>query len=142
MKPKGIIPGITALCAILGMLIGVQYNTVRSQAASAAGTDNVRLTELSAELRKEREEREALEKQLDKQAELLETYEAGESDGAALEFLQKENEKLRAAQGDAGDTGGTSVAGTSLSADVRRAAVIAEVEKTIKEGDKDKHENE
>ena len=51
MKPKGIIPGITALCAILGMLIGVQYNTVQSQAASAAGTDNVRLTELSAELR-------------------------------------------------------------------------------------------
>ena len=48
MKPKGIIPGITALCAILGMLIGVQYNTVQSQAASAAGTDNVRLTELSA----------------------------------------------------------------------------------------------
>ncbi|MEI3523880.1 MAG: hypothetical protein V8Q36_07045 [Anaerotignum sp.] len=95
MKPKGIIPGITALCAILGMLIGVQYNTVQSQAASAAGTDNVRLTELSAELRKEREEREALEKQLDKQAELLETYEAGESDGAALESLQKENEKLR-----------------------------------------------
>ena len=71
MKPKGIIPGITALCAILGMLIGVQYNTVQSQAASAAGTDNVRLTELSAELRKEREEREALEKQLDKQAENL-----------------------------------------------------------------------
>ena len=33
MKPKGIIPGITALCAILGMLIGVQYNTVQSQAA-------------------------------------------------------------------------------------------------------------
>lgn len=46
MKPKGIIPGITALCAILGMLIGVQYNTVQSQAASEAGTDNVRLTEL------------------------------------------------------------------------------------------------
>ena len=83
MKPKGIIPGITALCAILGMLIGVQYNT-----------DNVRLTELSAELRKEREEKEALEKQLDKQAELLETYEAGESDGAALESLQKEKDAL------------------------------------------------
>ena len=59
MKPKGIIPGITALCAILGMLIGVQYNTVQSQAASAAGTDNMRLTELSAELRKEQEEKEA-----------------------------------------------------------------------------------
>ena len=49
MKPNGIIPGITALCAILGILIGVQYNTVQSQAVSAAGTDNVRLTELSAE---------------------------------------------------------------------------------------------
>ena len=105
MKPKGIIPGITALCAILGMLIGVQYNTVQSQAASAAGTDNVRLTELSAELRKEREEKEALEKQLDKQAELLETYEAGESDGAALESLQKENEKLRAFAGLSEQTG-------------------------------------
>ena len=54
----------------------------------------MRLTELSAELRKEREEREALEKQLDKQAELLETYEAGESDGAALESLQKEKDAL------------------------------------------------
>ena len=105
MKPKGIIPGITALCAILGMLIGVQYNTVQSQAASAAGTDNVRLTELSAELRKEREEKEALEKQLDKQAELLETYEAGDSDGAALESLQKENEKLRAFAGLSEQTG-------------------------------------
>ena len=105
MKPKGIIPGITALCAILGMLIGVQYNTVQSQAASAAGTDNVRLTELSAELRKEREEKEALEKQLDKQTELLETYEAGESDGAALESLQKENEKLRAFAGLSEQTG-------------------------------------
>ena len=94
MKPKGIIPGITALCAILGMLIGVQYNTVQSQAASAAGTDNVRLTELSAELRKEREEKEALEKQLDKQAELL-----------ALESLQKENEKLRAFAGLSEQTG-------------------------------------
>ena len=59
-----------------------------------------------------------------------------------VDQLARENEKLRAAQGDAGDTGGASVAGTSLSADVRRAAVIAEVEKTIKEGDKDKHENE
>lgn len=105
MKPKGSIPGITALCAILGMLIGVQYNTVQSQAATAAGTDNVRLTELSAELRKEREEKEALEKQLDKQAELLETYEAGESDGAALESLQKENEKLRAFAGLSEQTG-------------------------------------
>ena len=44
------------------MCIRDRYNTVQSQAASAAGTDNVRLTELSAELRKEREEREALEK--------------------------------------------------------------------------------
>ena len=41
-----------------------------------------------------------------------------------------------------GDSGGTSVAGASLSAAVRRAAIVAEVEKTIKEGDKDKHENE
>ena len=41
-----------------------------------------------------------------------------------------------------GDAGGTSVAGASLSAAVRRAAIVAEVEKTIKEGDKDKHENE
>ena len=44
--------------------------------------------------------------------------------------------------GNTGDSGGTSVAGTSLSAAVRRAAIVAEVEKTIKEGDKDKHENE
>ena len=63
----------------------------------------------------------------------------------ALSMLQEENEKLRAAQGDTGstgDSGGTSVAGASLSAAVRRAAIVAEVEKTIKEGDKDKHENE
>ena len=44
--------------------------------------------------------------------------------------------------GSTGDSGGTSVAGASLSAAVRRAAIVAEVEKTIKEGDKDKHENE
>ena len=64
---------------------------------------------------------------------------------ANIDQLARENEKLRAAQGDTGstgDSGGTSVAGTSLSAAVRRAAIVAEVEKTIKEGDKDKHENE
>mgnify|MGYP002797819180 CR=1 FL=1 len=49
---------------------------------------------------------------------------------------------LAACGGSTGDSGGTSVAGTSLSAAVRRAAIVAEVEKTIKEGDKDKHENE
>ena len=64
---------------------------------------------------------------------------------ANIDQLARENEKLRAAQGDTGstgDSGGTSVAGTSLSAAVRRAAIVTEVEKTIKEGDKDKHENE
>ena len=64
---------------------------------------------------------------------------------ANIDQLARENEKLRAAQGDTGstgDSGGTSVAGASLSAAVRRAAIVAEVEKTIKEGDKDKHENE
>ena len=58
---------------------------------------------------------------------------------ANVDQLARENEKLRAAQG---DTGSTSAAGASLSAAVRRAAIVAEVEKTIKEGDKDKHENE
>ena len=64
---------------------------------------------------------------------------------ANIDQLARENEKLRAAQrdtGSTGDSGGTSVAGTSLSAAVRRAAIVAEAEKTIKEGDKDKHENE
>ena len=58
---------------------------------------------------------------------------------ANVDQLARENEKLRAAQG---DTGSTSATGASLSAAVRRAAIVAEVEKTIKEGDKDKHENE
>lgn len=99
MKPKGIIPGITALCAILGMLIGVQYNTVQSQAASAAGTDNVRLTNFLRNCARNGKKEKHWKNSWTSRQNCWRLIEAGESDGAALESLQKENEKLRAFAG-------------------------------------------
>ena len=60
---------------------------------------------------------------------------------ANVDRLAVENEKLRQAQGqqDTGTTPGSSSAGTALSAAVRQA-VIAEVIKSVKEGDDEKHE--
>lgn len=56
---------------------------------------------------------------------------------ANVDQIARENEKLRAAQGQTGDQAQPA---SGLSAAVREA-VIAEVVKSIKEGDKDKHEN-
>lgn len=96
MKKKQITASLTVMCALLGIIIGIQYNTVKAQAQK---TDSTRLTELSASLKQVQEENAALQSQLDKQQELLKSYESGEVTSAAIENLQKENANLRSFAG-------------------------------------------
>ncbi len=96
MKKFQSIAAVTVLCACLGVMIGLQFNTVKAQSAA---TENWRMSELSASLRKTQEENAALQSQLDKQEALLAEYESGETISAAMENLQQENERLRAFAG-------------------------------------------
>ncbi len=92
MRKNHYIYALTLICMFLGMIIGVQYNTVKKQNSL---TENQRLTELTATLKKVQEENEALQAHLKEKEETIENYETGLNYGAAMESLQKEIEQLR-----------------------------------------------
>lgn len=102
MKRKQITASLTVMCTFLGLIIGVQYNTVKMQAQH---TDHTRLSELSASLQQLQTEHDALKRKYEKQKQLLEEYENGEIISAQTENLITENQRLRAFSGVAQITG-------------------------------------
>lgn len=84
---------LTVICVFLGIIIGVQYNTVKKQ---TAGTENQRLTELTATLKKSQEENVALAARLKEKEAVITEYENGLNYGATLSNLQGEIDQLQA----------------------------------------------
>lgn len=102
MKRKQIIVSLTGVCTVLGLIIGVQYNTVKLQTQN---TDHTRSSELSAALKQLQTEYDALQKKYEVQTKLVEEYESGVIVSAKTENLMTENERLRAFSGVAELTG-------------------------------------
>lgn len=76
---------LTATCLLLGVIIGVQYNTVKQQRLS---TENQRLSEVTLALNQAQEERNALQKQNEALERALKEYEEGTYSGVEVEELQ------------------------------------------------------
>ena len=74
---------LTATCMILGIIIGVQYNTVKHQSIT---TENQRLSEASLVLKQMQAERDALQKQNEALEKTLAEYQDGAFD-AEIEQL-------------------------------------------------------
>ena len=74
---------LTATCMILGIIIGVQYNTVKHQSIT---TENQRLSEASLALKQMQAERDALQKQNEALEKTLAEYQDGAFD-AEIEQL-------------------------------------------------------
>lgn len=83
---------LTLICMLLGVIIGVQYNTVKKQNSQ---TENQRLTELTATLKKVQDENKALEAHLEEKEKIIKDYETGQNYGATISNLQSELEQLR-----------------------------------------------
>ncbi|WMI80280.1 DUF881 domain-containing protein [Anaerotignum sp. MB30-C6] len=83
---------LTLICVFLGVIIGVQYNTVKKQNSL---TENQRLTELTATLKKVQEENKALQAHLEEKEKIIKDYESGLNYGATIGNLQNEVQQLR-----------------------------------------------
>lgn len=92
MRKNHFLYGLTLICVLLGMIIGVQYNTVKKQNGLS---ENERLTELTATLKKVQEENTALQGRLKEKEKTIEDYENGLNFGATIGNLQSELEQLR-----------------------------------------------
>ncbi|MGN0135179.1 DUF881 domain-containing protein [Anaerotignum sp.] len=77
---------LTATCILLGVIVGVQYNTVKQQRLS---TENQRLSEVTLALNQAQEERDALQKQKEALEKTLEEYEEGTYSGVEIEQLRQ-----------------------------------------------------
>lgn len=96
MRKNHYLFALTLICILLGMIIGIQYNTVKKQNSL---TENQRLTELTATLKKVQEEKEALQARLEEKEKIIKDYENGLNFGATVENLQSEIGQLRAFAG-------------------------------------------
>lgn len=99
-KFYGTIP-VTALCLLLGLMIGVQYNTVRQQQQQTTDTAVLqRVNELTGQLTAAQTENEALKTQLETQSQQMQEYEAAlMADDSNFEALAEENKQLKMAAG-------------------------------------------
>lgn len=88
---------LTAICLLLGVIIGTQYNTVQKQNATVGIQ---RVTELSASLKKEQTENESLRGQVRDYEKKLREYEDSISgEGRALQALKSELDQVRSVSG-------------------------------------------
>ena len=92
MMKKQYTAALTVICACLGMMIGLQYNTVKVQSGA---TENARVSELSASLRQLEEENAALEAKVSEQETIIKEYEEEGLTTTAVQTLEKENALLR-----------------------------------------------
>lgn len=87
---------LTLICVFLGVIIGIQFNTVKKQNSLA---ENQRLTELTATLKKVQEENQALQEHLEEKERIIKDYENGLNFGATVTNLQSEIKQLRSFAG-------------------------------------------
>lgn len=80
---------MTAICILLGVIIGVQYNTVQKQRVS---TENQRLSEAATAIKQLREERDALEQKNRSLEQAVKEYEQGI---LGTDMMRREMEQLR-----------------------------------------------
>lgn len=92
MKKNHYTAALTLICLLLGVIIGVQYNTVKRQKGL---TENQRLTELTATLKKVQEENDALALRLKEKEGVISEYESGSKHSTTISNLQGEVEQLR-----------------------------------------------
>lgn len=92
MRKNHYVYALTLICMLLGVIIGIQYNTVKKQNDL---TENQRLTELTATLKKVQEENQALQAHLEEKEKTIKDYENGQNYGATIENLKSEIEQLK-----------------------------------------------
>lgn len=93
MKRKSYVVALTGICMVLGIIIGVQYNTVKKQNNSS---ELQRVSELSASLQKNKAEKEKLEETLKEKEEKIKEYEKSLGDeGQGINALKKELDLIR-----------------------------------------------
>lgn len=80
---------MTAICILLGVIIGVQYNTVQKQRVSM---ENQRLSEAATAIKQLREERDALEQKNKSLEQAVKEYEQGI---LGTDMMRREMEQLR-----------------------------------------------
>lgn len=80
---------MTAVCILLGIMIGVQYNTVKKQRIT---TENQRLSEAATAMKQLQEERDALERKNESLEQTLKNYEEGM---LGTENMRREISQLR-----------------------------------------------
>lgn len=91
---------MTAICILLGMMIGIQYNTVQKQRIS---TENQRLSEAATAIKQLQEERDALERKNEDLEKTIKEYEQGI---IGTDMMRREMEQLRDFAGLTEVTGG------------------------------------
>lgn len=106
MKKEGYATmALTSVCLLLGVLIGVQYNTVKKQNTQAQ-VEVQRVNEMTGQLRRAQEEIEDLKLQIAEKEERLSGYEsAAEDDSELVQSLQRELSELKSISGFADLTG-------------------------------------
>lgn len=77
--------GLTAICVLLGVMIGVQFNTVKQQSLS---TEQQRLSEITLALNQARSERDALQEKNDALEATIKEYQDGMRVGQEVEQLR------------------------------------------------------
>lgn len=91
---------MTAICILLGMMIGIQYNTVQKQRIS---TENQRLSEAATAIKQLQEERDALQRKNEDLEKTIKEYEQGI---IGTDMMRREMEQLRDFAGLTEVTGG------------------------------------
>lgn len=89
MKKHQYSVAMTAICILLGIMIGVQYNTVQKQRIS---TENQRLSEAATALKQLQEERDAFERKNEELEKTIKEYEQGV---IGTDMMRREIEQLR-----------------------------------------------
>lgn len=96
---------MTAICVVLGVIIGIQVKTVHLQTVNST-IDVQRSSELSLELKKVIDERDSLQEQLaDSQSKLQQYEESIDNDSHVVQLLKEDLAKARMASGEAAVTG-------------------------------------
>lgn len=97
-KVNAAVIGMTAICVVLGFIIGIQLKTVKKQMSTT--TDIQRVSDLSAELKNVKDENEVLSVKLKESTKKANEYEAALSnDGSAYKTLMDELDNLRKSAG-------------------------------------------
>lgn len=90
---KYAVASMTAVCVVLGVIIGIQFKTVKNQPKA---TDIQRVSELSAELKNVVDEKDALYERLMESEDKVREYEKSQSDvSQSVKLLNDELEKTR-----------------------------------------------